>query len=103
MVTTTGKPYGGNHFSESFREWCDAAGLPKRCSAHGVRKAACRRGAEDGYSANELASWSGHASLREVERYTKAVDQAAWRATPWHEQGVIGSSRLLKNHFGGHR
>ena len=58
MVTTTGKPYGGNHFSESFREWCDAAGLPKRCSAHGVRKAACRRGAEDGYSANELASWS---------------------------------------------
>ena len=76
MVTTTGKPYGGNHFSESFREWCDAAGLPKRCSAHGVRKAACRRGAEDGYNANELASWSGHASLREVERYTRAADQA---------------------------
>ena len=46
MVTTTGKPYGGNHFSESFREWCDAAGLPKRCSAHGLRKAACRRLAE---------------------------------------------------------
>ncbi len=31
LVTATGKPYGGNHFSETFREWCDAAGLPKRC------------------------------------------------------------------------
>src|SRR5262249_7699500 len=23
LVTATGKPYGDNHFSESFREWCD--------------------------------------------------------------------------------
>ncbi|HUC46593.1 MAG TPA: tyrosine-type recombinase/integrase, partial [Hyphomicrobiaceae bacterium] len=29
LVTATGKPYGPNHFSETFREWCDAAGLPK--------------------------------------------------------------------------
>jgi integrase len=76
LVTATGKPYGGNHFSESFREWCDAAGLSKRCSAHGLRKAACRRLAEAGCSANEIASISGHASLDEVARYTKAADQA---------------------------
>ena len=31
LVTATGKPYGGNAFSEQFRNWCDAAGLPKRC------------------------------------------------------------------------
>ena len=54
MVTATGKPYGGNAFSEQFRNWCDAAGLPKRCSAHGLRKAACRRLAEAGCSANEI-------------------------------------------------
>jgi integrase len=76
LVTATGKLYGGNHFSESFREWCDAAGLPKRCTAHGLRKAACRRLAEYGCSANEIASISGHASLDEVARYTKAADQA---------------------------
>jgi integrase len=76
LVTATGKPYGGNAFSKQFRNWCDAAGLPKRCSAHGLRKAGLRRGAEDGWSANELAAWSGHASLREVERYTRAADQA---------------------------
>jgi integrase len=28
LVTATGKPYGGNAFSEQFRNWCDAAGLP---------------------------------------------------------------------------
>jgi len=76
LTTEQGKPYGGPNFSNQFREWCDAAGLPKECSAHGLRKAACRRLAEAGCSANEIASISGHASLREVERYTRAVDQA---------------------------
>jgi len=76
LVTATGKPYGPNHFSETFREWCNAAELPKRCTAHGLRKAACRRLAEAGCSANEIASISGHASLDEVARYTKAADQA---------------------------
>jgi integrase len=76
LVTATGKPYGDNHFSESFREWCDAAGLPKRCSAHGLRKAACRRHAENGCSANEIMSHSGHGTMKELVRYTKAADQA---------------------------
>jgi integrase len=76
LVTTTGKPYGDNHFSESFREWCDAAGLPKCCSAHGLRKAACRRDAENGCSANEIMAHSGHGTMKELVRYTKAADQA---------------------------
>jgi integrase len=50
--------------------------MPKHCTAHGLRKAACRRLAEAGCSANEIASISGHASLDEVARYTKAADQA---------------------------
>src|SRR5262245_49013616 len=76
LLTATGKPYGDNHFSESFREWCDAAGLPKRCSAHGLRKAACRRDAENGCSGNEIMAHSGHGSMKELIRYTKAADQA---------------------------
>jgi integrase len=74
LVTKTGKSYGANDFSEQFRKWCDDAGLPQRCTFHGLRKAGCRRLAEAGCSANEIAAWSGQ-SLREVERYTKAVDQ----------------------------
>src|SRR5260221_1619891 len=76
LVTATGKPYGGNHFSETFREWCDAAGLPKRCKPHGLRKAACRRLAEAGCSGNEIMAISGHATLKELVRYTAAADQA---------------------------
>ena len=76
LTTDRAEPFGGPNFSNYFREWCDAAGLTKECSAHGLRKAACRRLAEAGCSANEIAAISGHASLREVEHYTKAVDQA---------------------------
>jgi hypothetical protein len=35
----------------------------------------CRRLAEAGCSANEIAAISGHTTLHEVERYTKAADQ----------------------------
>ena len=76
LVTATGKPYGGNAFTEQFRNWCDAAGLPQRCKPHGLRKAACRRLAEAGCSANEIMAISGHATLKELVRYTKDADQA---------------------------
>src|SRR5262245_37554440 len=76
LTTTTGKPYGDNHFSESFREWCDAAGLPKRCSAHGLRKAACRQLFDEQKTAYEIMAYSGHATMKELVRYTKAADQA---------------------------
>jgi integrase len=76
LVTATGKPYGGNAFTEQFRNWCDAARLPQRCKPHGLRKAACRRLAEAGCSANEIMAISGHATMKELVRYTKAADQA---------------------------
>ena len=52
----TGGPYVGNALSQQFRIWCDAAELPQ-CSAHGLRKAACRRLAEAGCSTNEIAAY----------------------------------------------
>src|SRR5262249_34761622 len=51
------------------------AGLPERCKAHGLRKAAARRLAEAGCSASEIAAITGHKTLAEVERYTRAADQ----------------------------
>ena len=53
----------------------DKAGLPKRCVTHGLRKAAARRLAEAGCTANEIAAITGHATLQEVSRYTKAAEQ----------------------------
>jgi integrase len=53
-----------------------SAGLPTRCVAHGLRKAIMRRLAESGSSAMEIAAISGHRTLKEIERYTAAADQA---------------------------
>jgi integrase len=76
LVTATGKPFSGNHFGETFREWCDAAGLPKHCSAHGLRKAACRRLADALCTPHEIMAISGHVTLKEAQRYTTGTDQA---------------------------
>jgi integrase len=75
LATAFGKARTAGGFSAWFRGCCKAAGLATGTSAHGLRKAACRRLAEAGCSANEIKAISGHATLREVERYTKAVDQ----------------------------
>jgi integrase len=74
LTTQFGKPFTAPGFGNWFREQCNAAGLP-HCSAHGLRKAAARRLAEAGCTEHEIASITGHASLREIVRYTKAADQ----------------------------
>jgi integrase len=51
------------------------AGLLPRCKAHGLRKAAARRLAEAGCTEKEIAAITGHKTLAEIERYTRAADQ----------------------------
>src|SRR5262245_13176819 len=74
LTTQFGQSFKTAGFGNWFREQCDVAGL-KHCSAHGLRKAAARRLAEAGCTEHEIAAITGHASLREVARYTKAADQ----------------------------
>ena len=74
LLTDQGKPYTAAGFGNWFRDQCQAAGL-HGCSAHGLRKAAARRLAEAGCSTHEIAAITGHASLKEVARYTEAVDR----------------------------
>jgi integrase len=74
LLTDQGKPFTGTGFSNWFRQQCDMANL-RHCSAHGLRKAAARRLAEAGCTVHEIAAITGHASLREISRYTKAADQ----------------------------
>lgn len=75
LTTQTGKPFSAAGFGNWFRDRCNEAGL-RHCSAHGLRKAAARRLAEAGCTMHEIAAITGHASLSEVQRYTKAADQA---------------------------
>jgi integrase len=74
LVTRYGTPFKPTAFSAWFREQCDRAGLG-HCSAHGLRKAAARRLAEAGCTAHEIGAITGHASLSELVRYTRAADQ----------------------------
>ena len=74
LVTSFGKPFTPAGFGNWFRELCDQAGCHD-ISAHGGRKATARRLAEIGCSASQIASITGHASLAEVQRYTKAADR----------------------------
>jgi len=75
LVTAFGKSFTSPGFGNLFREWCDEAGLPRELSAHGLRKAACRRLAESGCSANQIMTIGGHRSLAEAEKYVRAADQ----------------------------
>ena len=75
IINAYGAPYSvkgcGNFVSDAIR----AAGLPARCKAHGLRKAAARRLAEAGCTPHEIQAVAGHKTLAEVERYTRAVEQ----------------------------
>ena len=76
LTTENGKPYTGNYLTASFREWCNAAGLPVRCKPHGLRKAACRRMAERNVPDRAIMAITGHATLKELVRYSKGASQA---------------------------
>ncbi len=75
LTNGKGRPFDPNDFSHWFKKRCREANLPPKATAHGLRKAACRRLAEAGCSANVIAAISGHRSLRMVSFYTKAADQ----------------------------
>jgi integrase len=74
LVTRFGKPFLERRSVIGSASNVTIADL-SRCSAHGLRKAAARRLAEAGCTEHEIAAITGHASLREIVRYTKAADQ----------------------------
>ena len=84
LVTASGKPFSPAGFTNWFRDMCKEAGL-QGFSAHGLRKAGCRRLAEAGCSAHEIAAWSGHRTLSEIAEYTRSVEQAAMARQAMHK------------------
>jgi integrase len=70
-----GRPLTRPALSHVMRDAIKAAGLPAKCVSHGLRKAGMRRMAEAGFTEKQIAAWSGHKTLREIERYTQAADQ----------------------------
>ncbi len=65
---------GASRSSKSVSQWFAAkarkAGIEKR-TAHGLRKARAKALAEAGGSAPQIGAWTGHESLKEIERYIR--------------------------------
>jgi integrase len=74
-ATSFGKTRSYKGLSNTFADWRAEAGLPKGCVLHGLRKAHCRVMAESGCTEKEIMSHSGHKTMAEVERYTRAAEQ----------------------------
>jgi integrase len=76
LVNAHGRPFASKKsFGNWFADRCAEAGLPKRCTAHGLRKAAATYHAELGASANELMALFGWRSLRTAELYVRKANQ----------------------------
>lgn len=71
LVTQYGRPFSHGGFGFWFRTCCQEAGVPGR--AHGLRKALATRLADGGATAHQIQAWTGHTTLKEVERYTRAA------------------------------
>ena len=96
IATSYKKPFSvkgfGNMMSGAIRE----AGLPRRCKPHGLRKAAARRLAEAGCSASEIMAITGHKTLAEVERYTRAAEQERLARQAIKRQSENKSGKLVR-------
>lgn len=75
IKTAHGKPFSIGGYGNWFRKARLKAQLPDCCAPHGLRKAATVALAHAGCTANEIMSITGHKSLSEVERYTRAANR----------------------------
>ena len=76
LVNDHGKPFTDDHFSRTFKQWRDKAGLPERCVPHGLRKACATYLIDKGCSADEVMAITGHRSYQEVMLYSRKRDRA---------------------------
>jgi integrase len=70
----------GSFTDQGFTDWFGGemakAGLPARCTPHGLRKRCLTDVANEGKTIHEIMSVSGHLTMKEVERYTRMADRA---------------------------
>lgn len=74
IVTEHGKPMTKESLGNWFRTICDAAGCPG--SAHGLRKAAATRFADNGASVAQMEAWFGWRGGGMAALYTRKADRA---------------------------
>lgn len=75
ITTVHGKARSVKSFSQWFSKAANKAGLEKELTAHGLRKARAIGLAELGATTHQIAAWTGHDSLSEVDRYSKKANR----------------------------
>lgn len=75
LLEEYGRSITSDGFGNWFRDRVTDAKLPPGLSAHGQRKAACRRLAEAGCTAPQIMAFSGNKNLKEVQTYIQAAEQ----------------------------
>lgn len=73
IVGKNGRPMTKESFGNKFREACAAAKVPG--AAHGLRKAAAVRLAENGATVHQLMAWFGWTDDSMAKLYTRAADR----------------------------
>jgi enterobacteria phage integrase len=74
LANDRGEAFSSRKLSKWFGKAVAAAGLPKDCVLHGLRKVCAVRLAERGMSEHQIASITGQ-TIQEVARYTRAANQ----------------------------
>lgn len=97
LETEYGRPFTAAGFGNWFRAQCDAAGIEKGYSAHGLRKAAGRRLADAGCTAHQIKAVLGHKSLSEAARYTQGADQRRNAEAAFERLGTEKQHALSSN------
>jgi enterobacteria phage integrase len=96
LSTVYKKPFSVKGFGNMVSDAIRGAGLQPRCVPHGLRKAAARRLAEAGCSASEIMAITGHKTLAEVERYTRAAEQEQLARQAIKRQSGNKSGKLIR-------
>lgn len=73
LATSKGGARTSTGLGTLIRESARAAGVAK--SAHGLRKCRAIALAEAGATVHQIAAWTGHATLKEIDRYTRRADR----------------------------
>jgi hypothetical protein len=84
LVSETGQPWVKESFGNWFHDVCRKANCPG--SAHGIRKAAARRMAENGATERQLMALFGWNTGKMASLYTKTADR---------ERLARGAAKLL--------
>ena len=95
LTKSDGSAFDANGLGQWFADAIEQAGLPDECVMHGLRKTAARMLVEAGCSTHQIASVTGHRSLKEIERYTKGADQKRLATAAIHrlEQNRTASAK----------